>query len=49
MCQAQWTGIETIKFDVPDGDYEIVLHFAELIIGETNNDLIFNIGWGTTR
>jgi beta-galactosidase len=44
MYQTQRTGIEQFKFDVPDGNYEITLHFAELLTPVRSGDLIFNIG-----
>ncbi|ADB36688.1 glycoside hydrolase family 2 TIM barrel-domain containing protein [Spirosoma linguale] len=44
IYQTQRTGIEQFKFDVPTGDYELVLHFAELISKTVNNDIAFNLG-----
>lgn len=49
IYQTQRTGIEQFKLDVPDGDYEITLHFAELLTPGIQNDLIFNIGSKDTR
>jgi beta-galactosidase len=46
IYQTQRVGIEQFKFDVPDGDYEITLHFAELLAPKKENDLIFNLGFG---
>jgi beta-galactosidase len=40
-------GIEQFKFDVPDGDYEIILHFAELLSPTKKGDsLAYNLGFG---
>jgi beta-galactosidase len=39
----QRIGIEQFKFDVPAGDYELVLHFAELLSDEKKEDLIYNL------
>lgn len=44
MYQTQRTGIEQFKLDVPDGEYEIILHFAELLTPIRSGELIFNIG-----
>ncbi|GAB3574792.1 glycoside hydrolase family 2 TIM barrel-domain containing protein [Spirosoma luteolum] len=44
VYQTQRTGIEQVKFDVPDGDYELVLHFAELLSRNAGNDIAFNLG-----
>jgi beta-galactosidase len=44
IYQTQRTGIKQFKFDVPDGDYELVLHFAELLSKNTGNDIAFNLG-----
>ena len=46
VYQTQRTGIEQFRFDVPDGDYEITLLFAELLAPKKENDLIFNLGFG---
>lgn len=44
IYQTQRTGIEGFIFDVPPGDYELTLHFAELISKNTNNEIAFNVG-----
>ncbi len=44
IYQTQRTGIEQFTFDVPDGDYELVLHFAELLSKNSGNDVAFNLG-----
>jgi beta-galactosidase len=46
IYQTQRTGIEQFKLDVPDGDYEITLHFAELLSPAKGNDLAYNLGFG---
>jgi beta-galactosidase len=40
----QRIGIEQFKFDVPAGDYELILHFAELLSDEKKEELIYNLG-----
>ncbi|MEO7767721.1 MAG: glycoside hydrolase family 2 TIM barrel-domain containing protein, partial [Ferruginibacter sp.] len=47
VYQTARIGIEQFKFDVPEGDYEITLHFAELLAPTKENDLIFNLGFGS--
>lgn len=44
IYQTQRTGIEGFRFDVPPGDYELTLHFAELLSKNTGNDIAFNVG-----
>lgn len=46
IYQTQRTGIEQFKFDVPEGDYEITLLFAELLSPSKGNDLAYNLGFG---
>ena len=47
IYQTQRTGIEQFKFDVPDGEYEISLHFSELLSPASKGDsLAFNLGFG---
>ncbi|MNR08707.1 Di-glucose binding within endoplasmic reticulum [compost metagenome] len=36
-------GIRQFKFDVPDGEYDIALHFAELVGGEAKEALAYNL------
>lgn len=43
VYQTQQVGIKQFKFDVPDGEYELVLHFAELVGGETKEALAYNL------
>jgi beta-galactosidase len=45
IYQTQRIGIEQFKLDVPDGDYELVLHFAELLAKKGANDVAFNLGF----
>ncbi len=40
----QRTGIEQMKFDVPAGDYEVTLHFAELMSDIKREELAYNLG-----
>ena len=42
-------GIEQMKFDVPAGDYEVTLHFAELISSKTGEELAYNLSNGTQK
>ncbi|OKL42201.1 hypothetical protein A3841_07510 [Pontibacter flavimaris] len=44
IYQTQQVGIEKYKADVPDGQYEITLHFAELTGGEPKEALPYNLG-----
>jgi beta-galactosidase len=48
VYETQRLGIEQFKFDVPAGDYEVVLHFAELLSDEKKEELIYNLGNGST-
>ncbi|RNL55841.1 glycoside hydrolase family 2 TIM barrel-domain containing protein [Pedobacter jejuensis] len=43
VYQTQQVGIKQFKFDVPDGEYDISLHFAELVGGETKEALAYNL------
>lgn len=45
VYQAQQTGISAFRLDVPDGDYELVLHFAELLGGKVEG-MIYNLDAG---
>ena len=44
IFQTQRTGIEQFRFDVPNGEYEITLHFAELLSPAKANELVYNLG-----
>jgi len=43
VYQTQQVGIKQFKLDVPDGEYELSLHFAELIGGVTKESLAYNL------
>lgn len=43
VYQTQITGITGFKFDAPDGEYELVLHFAELLSDEKKEALAYNL------
>jgi beta-galactosidase len=43
VYQTQEVGIKQFKLDVPDGVYDLTLHFAELIGGETKEALAYNL------
>ena len=44
IYQTAQVGIEAVKLNVPDGSYELTLHFAELISEEAKEDLAYNLG-----
>lgn len=43
MYQTQRVGLDAFKADVPDGVYEVTLHFAELLTKEQQQKLIYNL------
>jgi beta-galactosidase len=43
IYQTQQVGIEEFKADVSDGEYEVSLHFAELLSGEVKEALAYNL------
>ncbi len=43
MYETQRIGIEQFKLDVPDGAYEITLHFAELVFTKKSDELAYNL------
>ncbi|HEY0176445.1 MAG TPA: malectin domain-containing carbohydrate-binding protein, partial [Pedobacter sp.] len=43
VYQTQQVGIQQFKFDVPDGEYELSLYFAELVGGVTKEALAYNL------
>ncbi|QPH40348.1 glycoside hydrolase family 2 TIM barrel-domain containing protein [Pedobacter endophyticus] len=43
IYQTQQVGIKQFKFDVPNGEYELTMHFAELVGGETKEALAYNL------
>ena len=45
----QREGIEQMKFDVPAGDYEVTLHFAELISSKKGEELAYNLSSGAAK
>lgn len=47
LYQTQRTGIEAFKLDVPDGQYEITLHFAELATNTPDNTPVYLLSEGT--
>lgn len=48
IYETQRIGIEQFKLDVPDGAYEIILHFAELLGGDKKEALVYNLGSNDT-
>lgn len=43
VYQTQQVGIQQYRFDVPDGEYELILHFAELTTNKTKEALAYNL------
>jgi beta-galactosidase len=43
IYQTQRVGLTAFKLDVPDGQYEIALHFAELITPGTDKPLVYDL------
>jgi beta-galactosidase len=43
IYETQRVGIEQFKLDVPDGAYEVTLHFAELTSAKKGEELIYNL------
>ncbi|KGO85285.1 hypothetical protein Q765_16820 [Flavobacterium rivuli WB 3.3-2 = DSM 21788] len=43
MYETQRTGLNSFKADVPDGVYEVTLHFAELLTKEQQEKLVYNL------
>lgn len=48
LFQTQRTGIQQFKFDVPAGQYELILHFSELLSPESERNLAYNLGGNTS-
>lgn len=44
VFQTQRVGLKDFKFDVPDGEYQLVLHFAELLSSEPQKVLAYDLG-----
>ena len=47
IYQTQRIGIQQFRFDVSDGEYELAIHFAELLSPAKSNELVYNLGGGT--
>ena len=43
IYETQRVGIEQFKLDVPDGTYEVTLHFAELLSNQKGEELVYNL------
>ncbi|WP_345955845.1 glycoside hydrolase family 2 TIM barrel-domain containing protein [Mucilaginibacter sp. PAMB04168] len=43
VFETQRVGIEQFKLDVPDGTYEVTLHFAELLSNQKGEELVYNL------
>ncbi len=48
IYQTKLEGIQKYRFDVPDGEYELILHFAELNLPEEKEILPYNLDTGTS-
>lgn len=48
MYETQRVGIEQFKLDVPDGSYEVTLHFAELLSNQKGEELVYNLSANST-
>ncbi|SFG99957.1 glycoside hydrolase family 2 TIM barrel-domain containing protein [Pedobacter insulae] len=48
VYQTQRIGMDAFIFDVPDGEYELTLHFAELVSSEPQKALAYDLGAKTT-
>ncbi|ASK28922.1 beta-galactosidase [Chryseobacterium sp. T16E-39] len=44
IYETQRVGLKAFKADVPDGLYELTLHFAELLSPEQQEKLVYNLG-----
>jgi len=47
VYETQRVGIEQFKLDVPDGAYELTLHFAELVSAKKGEELVYNLSSGS--
>jgi beta-galactosidase len=46
MYETKRVGIEQFKLDVPNGAYEVTLHFAELVSTQKGEELVYNLSSG---
>ncbi len=49
IYQTQQVGIQSYRFDVPNGRYEIILHFAELTTDKIKEALAYNLDNSTAK
>jgi beta-galactosidase len=49
LYETQRIGIDAFKADVPDGKYEVTLHFAELQAKATGEELAYNLSNGSNK
>ncbi|RPD47154.1 beta-galactosidase [Hymenobacter sediminis] len=47
LYETQRLGLQQFRLDVPDGEYEVVLHFAELEAVPQGEQLVYNLSKGT--
>jgi len=46
LYETQRLGLSQFRFDVPDGEYEVTLHFAELEAAPQGEQLVYNLAGG---
>jgi beta-galactosidase len=49
IYQTQQVGLQAYKFDVPNGRYELILHFAELTTDKAKEALAYNLDKGSAK
>lgn len=49
LYQTQRTGLDYFRFDVPDGQYAVTLHFCELLSNKEQEALPYNLGADKTE
>jgi beta-galactosidase len=47
IYETQRVGLTQFRLDVPDGEYEVVLHFAELEAAPAGEQLVYNLASAT--
>lgn len=47
LYETQRLGLSQFRLDVPDGEYEVALHFAELELAEPGEQLVYNLANGS--
>ncbi|WP_022824935.1 glycoside hydrolase family 2 TIM barrel-domain containing protein [Hymenobacter norwichensis] len=49
IYETQRLGLSQFRLDVPDGEYEVTLHFAELEAAPQGEQLVYNLAAGSTK